>query len=30
MIDGSEKQNGWLNRELQSPHVIERSSKTPK
>ena len=26
MIDGSEKRNGWLNLELQSPHVIERSS----
>ena len=28
MIDGSEKRNGWLNFELQSPHVIERRSKT--
>ena len=27
MIDGSEKRNGWLNFELQSPHVIERRSK---
>ena len=27
MIDGSEKRNGWLNFELQSPHVIERHSK---
>ena len=27
VIDGSEKRNGWLNFELQSPHVIERSSK---
>ena len=27
MIDGSEKRNGWLNVELQSPHVIERRSK---
>ena len=27
MIDGSEKQNGWLNLELQSLHVIERCSK---
>ena len=26
MIDGSEKHNGWLNFELQSPHVIERCS----
>ena len=23
VIDGSEKRNGWLNFELQSPHVIE-------
>ena len=28
MIDGSEKRNGWLNFERQSPHVIERHSKT--
>ena len=27
MIDGSEKRNGWLNFERQSPHVIERRSK---
>ena len=27
MIDGSEKHNGWLNLELQSPHVIEKHSK---
>ena len=27
MIDRSEKRNGWLNFELQSPHVIERLSK---
>ena len=27
MIDGSEKRNGWLNFEPQSPHVIERRSK---
>ena len=27
MIDGSEKGGGWLNFELQSPHVIERRSK---
>ena len=26
MIDGSEKRNGWLNFERQSPHVIERRS----
>ena len=26
MIDGSEKRNGWLNLELQSPHVIESCS----
>ena len=26
MIDGSERRNGWLNFELQSPHVIERRS----
>ena len=30
MIDGSEKRNGWLNFELQSPHVIERRSKPVK
>ena len=24
LIDGSEKRTGWLNLELQSPHVIER------
>ena len=24
MSGGSEKRNGWLNLELQSPHVIER------
>ena len=24
VVDGSEKRNGWLNFELQSPHVIER------
>ena len=29
MIDGSEKRNGWLNFERQSPHVIERRSKVP-
>ena len=29
MIDGSGKRNGWLNLELQSPHVIERRSKEP-
>ena len=28
MIDGSEKRDGWLNRELQSPRVIERRSKS--
>ena len=27
MIGGSEKHNGWLNLELQSPQVIERTSK---
>ena len=27
MIHGSEKRNGWLDLELQSPHVIERRSK---
>ena len=27
MIDGSEKCNGWLNFERQSPHVIERRRK---
>ena len=27
VIDGSEKRNGWLNFEPQSPHVIERRSK---
>ena len=27
VIDGSEKRNGWLNFERQSPHVIERRSK---
>ena len=27
MIDSSEKHNGWLNLELQSPHVIEKHSK---
>ena len=27
MIDGSEKHNGWLNFERQSPNVIERRSK---
>ena len=27
MIDGSEKHNGWLNFERQSPHVIERRGK---
>ena len=27
MIDGSERCNGWLNLELQSPHIIERRSK---
>ena len=27
MINGSEKRNGWLNLELQSPLVIERRSK---
>ena len=26
VIDGSEKRNGWLNFERQSPHVIERRS----
>ena len=26
MIDGSEKRNGWLNFERQSPHVFERRS----
>ena len=26
MIDGSEKPNGWLNFELQSPHVERRSN----
>ena len=26
MIDGSEERNGWLNLELQSPHVTERRS----
>ena len=24
MIDGCEERNGWVNLELQSPHVIER------
>ena len=28
MIDGSEKRNGSLNFERQSPHVIERRSKS--
>ena len=27
MIDGREKRDGWLNLELESPHVIERRSK---
>ena len=27
VIDGSEKRNGWLNLEVQSPYVIERRSK---
>ena len=26
VIDGSEKRNGWLNFELQSPYVIENLS----
>ena len=26
VVDGSEKRNGWLNLELQSPHAIERHS----
>ena len=30
MIDGSEKRNGSLNFERQSPHVIERRSKKEK
>ena len=27
VTDSSEKYNGWLNLELQSPHVIDRCSK---
>ena len=30
VIDSSEKRNGWLNFELQSPHVIEGHSNAPK
>ena len=30
VIDGSEKRNGWLNFERQSPHVIERRSNVVK
>ena len=29
MIDGSEKRNGWLNFERQSPHVIENKAVRP-
>ena len=28
MTDGSEKRIGWLNLELQTPHVIERRGKS--